>query len=196
MTLAAFADWFTAPWPALGGALVSSVAAFVLIILFVRVFGVRSFAKMSGFDFAMTIAMGSVLASAAMSKSVPLPVAGLVLAVMFVGQWTVARLRLRFPAVGRLVDNRAILVMAEGQFLDNNLRRSGVTRDELIGKLREANVLEIRYVRAVVVETTGDVSVLHGEPSVPLAEELLENVRDGERFGDFGPQTDGDGDAA
>lgn len=184
-TAAALSDWFTTSWPALGGAVVSSVAAFVLVIAYTRLTGVRSFTKMSGIDFAMTIAVGSVLAATAMSAATPLPLAAAVLAVLFGGQRLLAFLRVHSDTASRLLDNRAILVMAEGRFLEDNMKQVSVTRDELIGKLREANVLEMCCVRAVVVETTGDVSVLHGEPSVELADELFEGVRDGERYGEF-----------
>lgn len=179
---AAFSDWFTASWSALGAAAVSSVAAFLLIIVYVRLTGVRSFAKMSGIDFAMTIAIGSVLAATAMSKSTPLPTAAVVLAVIFGGQRLLASLRVKSDAVSQLIDNRAILVMAEGTFLEDNMKQVSITRGELIGKLREANVLEMCSVRAVIMETTGDVSVLHGDASITLASELFENVRDGERY--------------
>jgi uncharacterized membrane protein YcaP (DUF421 family) len=36
-----------------------------------------------------------------------------------------------------------------------------VTKDELRGKLREANVLQLNQVKAVVLETTRDISLLH-----------------------------------
>ena len=49
-----------------------------------------------------------------------------------------------------------------------------MARSDLVAKLREANVLDLKQVRAVVLETTGDVSVLHGDV---LDEILVENVK-------------------
>jgi uncharacterized membrane protein YcaP (DUF421 family) len=58
-----------------------------------------------------------------------------------------------------------------------------MTRSELRAKLREANVLEWSQIRAVVLETTGDVSVLHGdEGGTPLDPSLLEGVDGVEAF--------------
>ena len=48
----------------------------------------------------------------------------------------------------------------------------------MIAKLREANVLDISEVRAVVLETTGDISVLHGES---CAETVMEGTRHAHR---------------
>ena len=178
MTLAAFSDWFSASASALGGGVLSAIAIYLAVIVYTRLAGIRSFAKISGFDFAMTIAVGSVMASTALSADVPLPVGAVVLGVLFLIQWGLAKLRVIFPPFSKLLDNEPILVMREGKIIDENLRNSGLTRDDLASKLREANVLRLDHVRAVTVETTGDVTVLHGDPSVDLSAEIFRGVRD------------------
>lgn len=47
--------------------------------------------------------------------------------------------------------------------LHDNMRKARVTESDLWSKLREANVLNLNQVRAVVFEATGDISVLHGD---------------------------------
>ena len=51
--------------------------------------------------------------------------------------------------------------MKDGEIYYDNLKKARVTESDLRGKLREANVIQLSEVRAVVFETTGDVSVLH-----------------------------------
>lgn len=186
MTAAAFSDWFTTTGSALAGAMVSAGVIYFAVIFYARLVGIRSFAKMSGFDFAMTIATGSVIASVALNRSVALPVGLAVLGVLFFFQWLLARLRLHTRWVSPVIDNQPILVLREGQILEDNLRRSAITRDDLAAKLREANVLQMSHARAVIVETTGDVSVLHGNPDVVIDDELLLGVRDRSLHGSDG----------
>ncbi len=50
--------------------------------------------------------------------------------------------------------------MAGNRFLDENLRR---TEDDVRAKVREADVQNYDQVLAVVLETTGDISVGHGD---------------------------------
>lgn len=59
------------------------------------------------------------------------------------------------------------------------MQEARITRADLLAKLREANVPRLDQVRAVVMETTGDVSVLHAgsEDRGILDEELLDGVR-------------------
>ena len=45
--------------------------------------------------------------------------------------------------------------------MEENLLKARVTKGDLRSKLREANVIRLSQIRAVVFETTGDIVVLH-----------------------------------
>ncbi len=146
------------------------------IIFYVRVIGLRSFSKMSSFDFAVTVAMGSVLAAVTLSGSSladGLVAAGALLLV----QAAVAYGRIRFGA-SAVVDNDALLLMAGSTMLEGNLRRARVTADDVRAKLRQANIQRYDQVRYVVLETTGDVTVVQGEGE--LERDILADVVDAE----------------
>ncbi len=63
--------------------------------------------------------------------------------------------------------------MPNGEILDDALTRTRIARGDLLAKLREANVSDVSQVRAALLETTGDVSILHGEA---MEETLLNGV--------------------
>jgi hypothetical protein len=77
--------------------------------------------------------------------------------------------------MSRLIDNTPTVLMVGQQMLDDHLRATRVTRGDVRAKLREANVLRYDQVHAVVLEKTGDISVLHGDG--PLDSDLLRDVR-------------------
>ena len=159
-------------WPALGALLISTVAVYLAVIVLTRLAGVRSLAKMSSFDFAATVAVGSTVASAALG-STPLANGVLVLTLLYGMQYLVATLRRR-GALGGLVDNEPVLLIAGDQVLEDNMRRARISREELFSQLRLSGVHRLDQVRAVVMETTGDISVLRaGEP---IDQELLADV--------------------
>lgn len=166
-----------APWAVLGWTAVNAALIYVLVIVLVRVQGLRSFAKMSSFDFATTVAIGSIMATTAASSEISLAAGATAAASLFVAQLLVATGR-RWSRIRSVVDNDPLLLMVGGEILHDNLRRGQVTEDDLRAKLREANVLTMAQVRAVVLETTGDISVLHGDPDGPPVEPyLLAGVR-------------------
>ena len=79
----------------------------------------------------------------------------------------------------KLMDNEPLLLMKGQTIYHENLKKARVTEDDLYGKLREANVLNLSQVRAVVFESTGDVSVLHGDESGPeLSDEIMSGVQE------------------
>jgi uncharacterized membrane protein YcaP (DUF421 family) len=164
-----------APLTDLTIALAATVAIYLWVIGATRLAGLRSFSKMSAFDFAMTVAIGSIIASTALGTA-PLAMGMLAVAVLFIAQVVVSRLR-RATNVEGAVDNTPLLLMFGAEVLDEHLARARLTRDDLRAKLRAANVLDPSDVRAVVLETTGDVSVLQG--GGPLHPRLLEGVRCG-----------------
>lgn len=174
--------WFPVTLPEVLGVLLSVIAIYLMIIVLTRVFGLRSFSKMSTGDFAMTVAVGSLFGTAIAN---PNPTVGLTFFAflgLFGGQTLLAWARQRSSRVSNAVDNRPLLLMRGEDILYDNLRRAKVSEDDLRGKLREANVLQLSQVQAVVFEVTGDVSVLHSATEgAPIDAWLLTDVEDGER---------------
>ena len=165
-----------ASWGELVSLVPSAVGIYLAVILLTRLTGVRALAKMSSFDFAATVAVGSTVASVALGSS-PLASGVVALGLLYGMQYLVATLRRR-NLLGGAVDNSPILLMARTEVLDANLRHARVSRAELWSQLRQAGVVRRDQVHAVVMETTGDISVLRaGERFDP---ELLEGVRGAE----------------
>lgn len=172
------ASWLSTSLTAAAMVVVSAVGIYVGVLMLTRLVGLRSFAKISGFDFAMTVAIGSLVASTVIARDPPLLQAAVGLVSLYGLQFLVSVLRRRTEWAQLLVDNEPLLLMEGQRILRENLRRAQLTEDDLLEKLREANVLRMEQVRAVVMETTGDVTVLHGAPGGPeLEPDLLRGVK-------------------
>jgi len=168
--------WFEASLTSLIAIGLSAIGIYLAIIIFTRLAGKRSFSKMSGFDFAITIAIGSIIASSILSSSVSLLQGVFGLAMVYLLQSCMAILR-RFNWFQETVDNSPLLLMDGKDILYKNLKKARVTESDLRSKLREANVIELSEVRAVVFEATGDISVLHSaEDDKNLESWLLKDV--------------------
>lgn len=178
-------SWITTTSTAALMVVLTALGIYAALLLFTRLGGLRSFSKMSSFDFAITVAMGSLIATVLLSKNPPLLQGIVGLAALFGIQITVATLRSRTQAASSVVDNEPLLLMAGPDVLHENLKKARITEDDLNAKLRKANVIHLGQVRAVVMESTGDVAVLHADPDGPdLAPSLLSGVRDAERVQD------------
>jgi uncharacterized membrane protein YcaP (DUF421 family) len=155
-------------------AVVLSLIGIVWVTLVIRLIGLRSLSKMTNFDFVVTLASGSLLAGAVQASKWPAFVQALAgVAAIFVLQFLIAKLRQQSESFEQAMQNGPIFLMWEGKFIDNALETSRVAKDDVIAKLREANVLDMGQVRAVVLETTGDISVLHGDH---LDDDLVDGI--------------------
>ena len=152
---------------------VSAIAMLIAAIGVIRLVGLRSLSKMSSFDFEVTVALGSIVATVA-ATSTSLWTGVLAFITLLAVQWLVATFRQRSTFFTALVDNEPQLLMVGSEFIAAHLRDARVTRNDVFAKLREANVTDLSQVLAVVLETTGDISVLHGDG--PLDDALLEGV--------------------
>jgi|SRR5690606_6885098 len=168
--------WFEASTTSLIAIVLTAIGIYFATIIFTRLAGKRSFSKMSSFDFAMTVAIGSIIATTVLSKSVSL-LQGLVgMAAVYVLQILMAIIR-RLEIVQKLIDNKPLLLMDGEEILQENLKKARVTESDLRSKLREANVLELSQVRAVIFEATGDIAVLHSkDENVKVEDWLLKGV--------------------
>lgn len=146
----------------------------IWVTALVRVTGLRSFSKMTSFDFVMTIAMGSLLGGAAMSNTwAAVSQIVIAMAALFAVQVAIAKLRQSSDHIERTIQNQPVILMRDGKIYDAALRNNRVARADLMAKLREANARRLEDIRAVVLETTGDISVLHGDS---LEDKLLSGV--------------------
>ena len=83
-------DWVAIDALAATMTVATTAALYLSIIAFVRITGLRSFSKMSAFDFAMTLAIGSLFASAISKPEPTIPVALVAFASLFAGQKAIA----------------------------------------------------------------------------------------------------------
>ncbi|WP_299099807.1 DUF421 domain-containing protein [uncultured Winogradskyella sp.] len=166
-------EWFKFSTDGFLAIILTTIGIYVALVILTRISGKRSFSKMSSFDFAMTVAIGSVMATVIISKSVSLQYGISALAIIYVIQMLVAAAR-RTKFVQDIVDNQPTLLMKDGKLLETNLKKCKVTESDIKAKLREANVIQLSEVKAVVFESTGDISVLHGTSDKSIDEWIMD----------------------
>jgi len=169
-------SWLNASLSDLFMIFLSGLGIYIALLVFTRMSGLRSFSKLSSFDFSITVAFGTVVASTLLSKSPSLLAGAFALSVLFAIQFCVSRLRRSSALMRKLVDNEPILLMARDRVLSKNLTAVRMTNDDLNYKLRAAGITHKKQVLAVVMETTGDVSVLKAGDDFDM--DLLHGVRD------------------
>ncbi len=156
--------------------ILSVFGIFTGIIIITRIFGLRTFAKMSSFDFASTIAVGSILAAIVINKDQGV-LKGILALVCVIGFQTLFSFLVRKSNwFKKLFTNKPQMLMKDGEIYYDNLQKCNVGVSDLMAKLREANVHKFSEVQAVIFESTGDISVLHSSAMDGVDSMILEDV--------------------
>lgn len=147
-------------WIGLYRTLIIGILAYTALVLSLRVSGKRTLSKWNAFDFIVTVALGSSLATALLSRQVPLAQGVLGFALLIFLQYVVTWLSVRFEAIRRLVKAKPRLLLHQGQFLQEAMKTERVTESEILAALREKGVAQLEQAEAVVLETDGSFSVI------------------------------------
>ena len=174
-------DWIIdASWADVGRTLGSGVLIYAVVVAAVRINGIRTCTKMSGYDFAATVAVGSIIASVTLTRSIPV-LEGLLAVVAIIGSQRVLTEVRRRGSLGRTIDNPAVLIVARGEILEDAMAKTGLSHGDLRSTLRTSGVRSLADVTAVVFEPTGDRSV-YTAPVEDLDPALFEEVAGSERL--------------
>ncbi|MEZ4599759.1 MAG: DUF421 domain-containing protein [Syntrophotaleaceae bacterium] len=147
-------------WSVLLRTMAIGVLAYASLIFFLRVTGKRTLSKMNAFDFVVTVAFGSTLATILLSKDVALAQGALALALLVGLQYVITWSSVRIGWFRRLVTGEPSLLFFAGEYLIKSMRNARVTRDEIRAAVRSAGFASLAEVEAVVMETDGSFSVI------------------------------------
>jgi uncharacterized membrane protein YcaP (DUF421 family) len=139
---------------------VTGSAAYVILVLFVRISGKRTLAKMNAFDLVVTVALGSTLATILLSRDVALAEGIAALALLILLQFLVAWTSVRWPGFEKIVKSSPSLLLRDGVYDRDLMRRQRVSEEEIRSALRSAGLAEPAEAAEVILESDGTFSVI------------------------------------
>lgn len=173
--------WFDS-WESILRIMCVTPLAYVAMVFLLRVSGKRTLSKMNAFDFVVTIALGSVLASVVLYQNIPLADGATAMLTFIGSQFLFTWLSVRVKAVKTLITSRPTLIFYKGNFLYPAMKKERITVEEVYSEARQKGFSTLAGIELIVLETTGDIAIIKeiasGESST------LENV---EMKGDLTP---------
>jgi uncharacterized membrane protein YcaP (DUF421 family) len=134
--------------------------AYVTLVVFLRISGKRTLAKMNAFDLVVTVSLGSTMASVILSSNVSFSEGALAFALLIGMQYIVAWSAQRWEKVQSVVKSDPALLVYRGAFLPDALKAERVVEAEVLASIRGAGYAGLDDVTAVVLETDGSFSVV------------------------------------
>lgn len=140
---------------------VRATIAFALIYAVTRLIGRRELSTMGPFDLILLVVIGDI-AQQGITQS-DHSFTGLVLVVGTFAVLTVfvSYLVFRFRALRPMLEGRPLILVQDGEFIDANLRRERISREEVVSEARlVAQADSIERVRWAVLESNGRISFI------------------------------------
>jgi len=151
--------WFDT-WADVGRILFVGVAAYAVLILVIRLSGKRTLSQLNAFDFIVTVALGSTLATILLSSDVSWTEGAFALILLAGLQFVLAWVSSRVPAFRTMITARPAVVLWQGELRPDTLRRNRLARSEVYQAVRSSGSGDLASVAAVVLETNGKLSVI------------------------------------
>lgn len=162
-------QWLGASWSEMGKVALSTLAIYVSVVAALRVAGRRTVSQMSAFDFVVTIAIGSLVASTALSPSSSYGQGLAAVLTLLAAQQVVAVIRQRVPATEKVLDFSPEPLYSDGRMnLRQNPLTAQVTETELFSKLRHEGITSLEEVKLVILEPDGGISILSSDAAGEL----------------------------
>lgn len=136
-----------------------TILLYVILIAVIRIMGKRQIGQMEPTEFVVTMLVANLASIPMQDGAIPI-YSGIVPIVTVLGmELLLSGLSLKSIGVRRLLCGKPVILIENGQILQENMRKTRVTLDELSGHLREKDVLDIRAVQFAILETNGNLSV-------------------------------------
>ena len=147
-------------WEPILRILVVGTVTYLGLVVLLRLSGKRTLTRMTAFDFIIAITIGSAFGRILTAKSVSISESITTFILLVLLQTIFSFFEVNFKFFKKLTTPRPSLLFYNGEFLERNMRRARIRKDELLGTIRKHSIGSLTEVQAVVFETDGSFSVI------------------------------------
>jgi uncharacterized membrane protein YcaP (DUF421 family) len=140
-----------------------ATVAFAFVLLVTRAVGRRELSSMEPFDLILLVMVGDLVQQGVTQSDYSVTGALIVIATIAVLTVATSYASFRVPRLRPLLEGEPIVLIADGEVLDANVRRERLTREELASEARQQQITDLADVRWAILETSGRISFIPRE---------------------------------
>lgn len=138
---------------------IRTIILYSVLILVIRLMGKRQIGQMEASEFVVTMLVANLASIPMQDGAIPL-FSGLVPIITVLGmELVLSALSIKNLSFRKALCGKPIILIENGNISQENLKRTRVTLDELMGLLRQKDILDPRQVQYAILETNGNLSV-------------------------------------
>ena len=136
-----------------------TVVLYSILILVIRLMGKRQIGQMEPSEFVVTMLVANLASIPMQDEGLPLFTGLVPILTVLAMELILSYLSMKSLALRKILCGKPVILIENGNILQENLRKTRVTLDELTGHLREKDVLDLKSVQFAILETNGNLSV-------------------------------------
>lgn len=145
-----------------------SVLGYFFLIFVIRLLGKRQLGEMEPSEFVVSMLIADLAATVMQDEAFPVLAGAIPIAVVLTLELLFSALSYHSVAIRKLFCGKPMILMEDGKILQENLRKTRVTPDELTEHLREKGIVDLSTVKYAILETNGQISALLDPKYQPL----------------------------
>lgn len=135
-----------------------AVVAFFFLLIVAKALGQRAISQLRLIDFVIALVIGNIIAHPLSDEHLGLEGSVISTIVLVVLYLAVVFMMLKWPRFRRLLNNKPVMLVKDGEILDEGLKKARISVDILLEELRERQVKDIKTVAIAFWEADGKIS--------------------------------------
>lgn len=169
---------------------IRAIVMFSLIILFLRLTGKRGVRQLSIFELAIILSLGSIAGDPMFTEDLPIIQAVLIMSIVIMLYRLTTWLMMKYQPFEDFVEGKSLYIVEDGQLVIDNIEQGKMSYDEFFGEMRQQGIEHLGQVRAGLLETDGELSILlfkdedvrYGLPLFPKACQQVTYIESGNHY--------------
>jgi uncharacterized membrane protein YcaP (DUF421 family) len=151
-----------------------AIVAFIFLMIIAKVLGQRAISQLRLIDFVIALVIGNIIAHPLSDEHLGMKgsvITSIILVALYLGG---VLMMLRCPRFRRLLNNKPIILVQDGEILHKGLKKARISIDVLLEELREEKVKDVKNVAYAFWEADGKISVFVDPKYEPVTPAFLQ----------------------
>ncbi len=144
----------------LAGVALNTAIIYCFLIVLLRLLGRRTLAQLSSMDLIVVILLGSAVETSMVRANTMLRCGFVAASVLLFLNWSLTRVMRRSRRLRHLIGGGPVLLVHDGRFMLDAIRRAGFTLADVRAAMRGREVVDVEEIRFAVLEVDGRINVV------------------------------------
>jgi uncharacterized membrane protein YcaP (DUF421 family) len=140
-----------------------AIVIYLVLLVVLRLFGKREVGQFTLYDLVLVLLVANAVQPAITGPDTSLAGGVVIILTLVLVNYGIGQLNHRFKLFHRIFVGMATEIVVDGEYIEHNLDREGLTEDEVESAVREHGLSDVKEVRRAYLEPDGSISVVPRE---------------------------------